>query len=352
MQADHDTGLDLPTPIEPPPAASPQRGSLEGLPDDASGEALTSTNSQPMDGYVPPVDGDMPAWFRNRKQRGSKHAEAQTPARKAKRTGRAAGKKQGPVLPAIQLEPQAEDDRPWSAQVRDWLRGWEAWGYYLSFAIHFLAMCTLLFILLDSTPDDGFPGITSSIRDKGLGEDEIVEMVSTPEIVLPQDFEPQTEDVPSETVRVNNMIPAPSAMSIMDGLALKLPSGGKMVTKGSFSVWSIPEDPEPGQLYKIVIQIKLPPKTTRYPVNDLSGIVEGTDGYTQRLPIEPSRPGYSQHFDGRRLMIISRSDELRVRDDKVQFMITVPGAKRELIKDTITVRSKMLEEEQVLELVF
>jgi hypothetical protein len=62
------------------------------------------------------------------------------------------------------------------------------------------------------------------------------------------------------------------------------------VTKGSFTAWTVPEDPEPGQDYVIVIEIKLPEKVRRYPLKDLSGMVVGTDGWRQAIP------GKSQGF--------------------------------------------------------
>src|SRR5262249_5050992 len=46
-----------------------------------------------------------------------------------------------------------------------------------------------------------------------------------------------------------------------DGIGVAVPSinvPGYAVTKGSFSVWTEPEDPEPRQDYRIIIQIRLP----------------------------------------------------------------------------------------------
>ena len=104
------------------------------------------------------------------------------------------------------------------------------------------------------------------------------------------------------------------------------------VTKGSFTVWTVPEDPEPGQDYVIVIEIKLPEKVQRYPLKDLSGMVVGTDGWRQAIP------GKSQGF-------------ARVVDHRTQLEIRVPGAPR-LVRDTIRIRSRILKEQQVLTIVF
>ncbi|WP_145265815.1 hypothetical protein [Calycomorphotria hydatis] len=119
------------------------------------------------------------------------------------------------------------------------------------------------------------------------------------------------------------------------GLKFALPKSGA-VTKGSFTAWTIPEDPIPGQNYSIIIQIKLPENLEKklrfFPLRDLSGMVRGTDGYMQRLP----GVGFSR---------------LPIKEGVVQYPILVPGAAR-LVKDKIKVRSKMLQEVQELELEF
>lgn len=116
------------------------------------------------------------------------------------------------------------------------------------------------------------------------------------------------------------------------GPGFAMPKGGNVVSKGSFTAWTIPEDPQPGQNYLIVIQIELPDKVTRYRRSDLSGIVVGTDGYRQAIP------GITRGF-------------LPVKEKRSQLVIQVPGAAR-LVRDTINVRSKLLKESQRLEIVF
>jgi len=111
---------------------------------------------------------------------------------------------------------------------------------------------------------------------------------------------------------------------------LKVPASA--VTKGSFTAWTDPEDPAPGMAYRIVIQVVLPEKITRYRPGDLRGMVIGTDGYKQAI-----------HFQNR--------EPVPVVDGKVQFELRVPGAQK-LVKDMIRVESRMLREKQVLELVF
>lgn len=104
------------------------------------------------------------------------------------------------------------------------------------------------------------------------------------------------------------------------------------VTKGSFSAWTVPEDPEPGMPYRIVIQLRLPDKIEVYRPADLRGMVIGTDGYRQTIYIRNREP-------------------VPVVDNTVQFELRVPGASK-LVRDTIRVESRILREKQVLEIVF
>ena len=120
---------------------------------------------------------------------------------------------------------------------------------------------------------------------------------------------------------------------------VNVPGGGNVVKAGSFTVWSIPPDPRPRQNYLIVIQVDLPPelRLSKYPKRDLYGTVKGTDGYKQQLPSNDSR---------------QRRGFLPIRNNTVQIVVPVPGAKQKLVKDRIVVGSRLLSEKQELELVF
>ena len=74
-----------------------------------------------------------------------------------------------------------------------------------------------------------------------------------------------------------------------DGIGVTVPSinvPGHAVTKGSFSVGTEPEDPEPREDYMIIIQVRLPEnliKNGKYRANDITGMVRGTDSYTKKI---------------------------------------------------------------------
>ncbi|MGE0173582.1 MAG: hypothetical protein AB7T49_12365 [Oligoflexales bacterium] len=108
----------------------------------------------------------------------------------------------------------------------------------------------------------------------------------------------------------------------------------KAVTKGSFSAWTEPFDPKPGKDYDIVIEVRLPDGTSGYKKSDLSGQLIGTDGYEQEIGEFPEPV-----------------EEFSVQGTKAQLRIEVPGAQKK-VRDVIQIRSKLLKEEQSLEIVF
>ena len=136
------------------------------------------------------------------------------------------------------------------------------------------------------------------------------------------------------------------------GFTFSMPEGGKVVSKGSFSAWTVPEDPEPRKDYMIVIRIRLPEKTKLYRISDLSGKVEGSDFYVQHLPFDPERKDLIPRTErGGQIVPVRKNDRLRVIKNHVQIMIPVEGA-ASLVRDAIQVKSRMLKEDQQLEIVF
>jgi hypothetical protein len=105
-----------------------------------------------------------------------------------------------------------------------------------------------------------------------------------------------------------------------------IPKNARVFRKGSFSAWTVPDDPKPGQDYNIVILVKLPDRVKRYRASDLSGIVIGTDGYTQAIPGPEYKRGKTY---------------LPMKEQTAQLIVPVPGAASR-VKDKIEIRSKTL----------
>ncbi len=129
------------------------------------------------------------------------------------------------------------------------------------------------------------------------------------------------------------------------------------VTKGSFTVFTIPADPNVRQDYDVIVQIQLPSNINRYVAEDLSGSVNGTDDWQQNIRhsyektvFDPIGNGKFPPFEesvGFRVI----SGELPIKNNVATLRITVPGAER-LVKDTIQVKSDLLAEEQEIVIIF
>ena len=280
-----------------------------------------------------------PSWFQKRRERAAAAAQ-----KKLERT------KAAPLV-----VPAEEQEFSWDEKLRRWLIGADAVGLVVSFMLHLALMVLLSFVFVQGmTGKDGFSTLIS--QSDGTELNTIIELPGEQaggqsELELPQ-MQPLPEMEPSE-----DAIAVPSDLLASDEpasgqgqgqgtgsgdgsgegagkLAFRMPAAGEAVTKGSFTAWTVPEDPAPGENYLIVIQIRLPDNIEVYPVRDLSGLVEGTDRYRQ--------PIGGRFASNRKLPVVAGN---------VQISVMVPGAAR-LVRDKIQVRSRLLREEQTLEIVF
>lgn len=115
-----------------------------------------------------------------------------------------------------------------------------------------------------------------------------------------------------------------------DNAQHRVPAGA--ITAGSFSVWTVPDNPDPGEPYKIVIQMRVPDGTDKYSISDLEGVVVGSDGYQKMIP------GGLKGF-------------LPVINGKVQMEVHVVSADED-VEDTVFIRSRLLREAQRLQIRF
>lgn len=248
-----------------------------------------------------------------------------------------------------------------------------ATSYYVSLGLHLLAyiVCAIVFTLLGHhllDQDEVITPIRASL-DTFDRQGEQPKFETTTEIdIAPAKSESTIERLSNNlavsengtvSTRLEDLLPS-FASTESDGPAaggaefmFKIPESGLAVTKGSFTVWSEPEVPRPGQPYRLIVQVRLPDKIKAYRINDLSGRLVGTDEYQQRIPYDPDAPHNLFYTDEnlQAIKITSGSESIKVRDNKIQLMIIVPPARR-MVKDTIQIRSKRLREKQELELVF
>ena len=158
----------------------------------------------------------------------------------------------------------------------------------------------------------------------------------------------QLRSVPSSPGSPAAATPAPGTDQAPVASLTGPPSEGK-VTKGSFTVWTVPDDPVPGMNYAIAIQIRWPKRVRRVKVFDLSGRVIGTDGWNQALPLHPNVPSYA--LKQGQLVPLGPTSYIPIKGRTSRLIIWVPGA-NQLVRDRISIRSNALKENQTLEITF
>jgi hypothetical protein len=276
-----------------------------------------------------------------------------------------------PAGALIEISDEAPEPLDWK---KDWKKMALAWlisnataGYGVSLIVHTVLLLIMSAIVYHSIDDN--EAISMIITDADAMPIEFTEIMDL--TVEPagssQNQLPQLTKIPitSAEAEISSSLLDSTASNIGNdgeggssdegfGFAFSMPQGGKVVSKGSFSAWTVPEDPEPRKDYMIVIRIKLPESTKLYRISDLSGKVEGSDNYIQHLPFDPQKK--NQNLDARsevggQIVRLRSSSRLRVIKDHVQIMIPVLGGDN-LIRDTIYVRSRLLNEDQKLEIEF
>lgn len=274
------------------------------------------------------------------------------------------------VNAAPQIEVQEDEPDPSLVEL---LRSPSATSYYLSLAVHLLAyvLSAVVFTLLGHhllDQDEVVTPIRASLDTFDRQAERPLFETTTEIDIAPANSESTIERLANNlavsqngtvSTRPEDFLPS-FASPDSDGpgaggaeFMFKIPESGFAVTKGSFTVWSEPEVPRPGQPYRLIVQVRLPDKIKAYRINDLSGRLVGSDDYQQRIPYDPDAPHNLFYTDEnlQAIKITSGSESIKVRDNKIQLMIIVPPARR-MVKDTIQIRSRRLREKQELELVF
>lgn len=257
-------------------------------------------------------------------------------------------------MPAIPLLSENAADAPLVKAAPP--RSWETlYGLLCSIALHGTALFAVSFLILESSRHEAtgvYGGFNSSVLDGT--EDFIIDSA----VNLDPGGSTEPSDLFSDSASFGDLgtsaagavgaadaagqggqgVGAGEGDGAGDGAGVAVPAiniPGRAVTKGSFSAWTEPEDPEPLQRYVICIVVRLPgnfEKSTKYRLRDISGLVIGTDGYKQYIRFKPTQTSL-------------------IQDGAVQIDVSVPGASR-LVRDTIRIESKLLKEKQVIQLVF
>lgn len=252
-----------------------------------------------------------------------------------------------------------------------WLTSAAATGYGLSLILHAMILAVMGLWMLptmierndittvvqsEAESPEEFAEVEELTLDQSAGSEEIIQPQHTETILPDADITKLQHDFLTDVTAAETEGEGGSDSGTGSGIRLLEPKNA--VRKGSFSAWTIPiaqrfgekpqagDSPRPGQAYFIVIQVQVPEGRRTYKVNDLSGKIVGTDGYQQLIPAQ----AFVQHKSGK-LVRAQIGRLLPIIDGVVQILIRVPGADA-LVKDTVSVKSRSLKEQQTLELVF
>ena len=240
------------------------------------------------------------------------------------------------------------DEEPLSLteRIRNWIFSAAAAGYGMSLLVHAIILIVMSLVVIHELARQ--EQMNTTVTESG--EVEQLEDVMDVRIDLPAgELTSQDALETALNMETSDMVQNPVATGIDESLdslfeknggggggGFQAPSSARVFTKGSFSAWTIPNDPKPGEEYQIVIVVRLPDRVKRYQASDLKGLVIGTDGYKQAIP--------GPEFSRGRVY-------LPMKDHTAQLVVTVPGAQQR-VRDTIEIRSTTLREKQVLQIEF
>ena len=320
-----------------------------------------ATESAPQEDASHGIDTSEPSEF---------ESEVVTPRQRRRRRRDASGnqrksKASEPLIETADEEPPLDWKKDWKKIAIAWLISTASCGYGVSFIFHTVLLVGLSAIVYSSMDDN--QSITTIITDADAMPIEFTEImdVTVEPAGSSENQLPQLTKIPitNAEAEISSSLLDSTASNAGNngeggdtdegfGFMFSMPQGGKVVSRGSFSAWTVPEDPEPRKDYMIVIRVKLPEKTKLYRISDLSGKVEGSDFYEQYLPFDPNRKDLAARSElGGQIVKLRTSSRLRVIKNHVQIMIPVKGGDQQ-IRDTIHIKSRMLKEEQKLEIEF
>lgn len=347
---------------------------------DASSDLATAESSES-------AGAARPAWFAGpRRSREAESAGTDNPPQNG------AHSPSPPPLPATQSARSATrrrllivtdgDDRPrtWREEVRFQFGRLAACGYGLSLLLHSLVLA-ILSIVIAAGGSPG-PGGLPIVLEEGDGLDQHFEELPDTRLTTPEfEARQETRPLPITPLSVHSAEPLElqsqrfeddrsqllqKSIAQQDAPPVRGEPGNRQ-TRGSFTVWTEPEAPAANQPYFIYIEMRVPRNVRRLNITDLSGTISGTDNYLAEIPsgkgytvaspgrqtatadsrvqgYRPATDDYVQIFGGRGL--------IETEDGIARIRVQVPGARMPAIRDTIRIRSKLLREEQTLEIEF
>jgi hypothetical protein len=316
----------------------------------------------------------IPEWFLKKRSRVSQpeqNSPAQAgvqPQAPSQARGASGARSRRPVV----IQPVVIDEGTLYERARRWVVGPGGRSFGLSFLVHLTLMLALSFSMVHGHVGNDLTSTFFSMADGEVAQSDLDQILDQPSLsggaqteaievpvasvtsmaVKPVELSPQDE-VERTLAQIDASIAEETAAAAAESKktpgkgktigsdsgkgrtlgGFAMPEKGNVVTRGSFTAWTVPSDPLPFKRYLIVIQIDWPEGEPGKPApkrgkGDVTGMVLGTDGYEQQI----ERHG---HFIPKRNQIV----------------IPVPGAERN-VRDLIRIHSKSLNESQELLITF
>ncbi|WP_417390262.1 hypothetical protein [Gimesia sp.] len=272
-----------------------------------------------------------------------------------------------------ELHPDNHDDTRLSLKQKTviWLASFTATGYLISLLFHSTVLTLMAIVIVGGIKGDGDISTLVSLEDEqnfslnGPLDTRIKEAGGqTTEFNVMQPIKTMTGENENTVEEIQEDFSAHlgkgTGESEGDGSGagggdFKLKPMGNAVTVGSFTAWTVPKDPDLNEDYLIIIQVKLPASynSTRYRASDLSGLVLGTDDHRQAIPWDSKwlNSTFTPNAVGD-IRPVDKGDYLPLKNRVAQLIVKVPGSKIPATRDTIKIRSRVLKENQTLEIVF
>lgn len=272
-----------------------------------------------------------------------------------------------------ELHPGNDDDTMLSLKQKTviWLASFTATGYLISLLFHSTVLTLMAIVIVGGIKGDDDISTLVSLEDEqnfslnGPLDTRIKEAGGeTTEFNVMQPIKTMTGENENTVEEIQEDFSAHlgkgTGESEGDGSGagggdFKLKPMGNAVTVGSFTAWTVPEDPDLNEDYLIIIQVKLPASynSTRYRASDLSGLVLGTDDHRQAIPWDSKwlNSTFTPNAVGD-IRPVDKGDYLPLKNRVAQLIVKVPGSKIPATRDTIKIRSRVLKENQTLEIVF
>ncbi|WP_154935164.1 hypothetical protein [Gimesia maris] len=252
-----------------------------------------------------------------------------------------------------------------------WLASFSATGYLVSLLFHSTALTLMAIVIVGGIQGDDNTPTLASLEDEqsfslnGPLDTRIKEAGGkTTEFNIMQPVQTMTGENENSVEEIQEDFSSHIGKGTGDsegdgsgegGGEFKLKPMGNAVTVGSFTAWTVPKDPDLNEDYLIIIQVKLPDsyKSTRYRASDLSGLVLGTDDHRQAIPWDSRwlNSTFTPNTLGD-IRPVDKGDYLPLKNRVAQLIVKVPGSKIPATRDTIKIRSRVLKENQTLEIVF